>query len=301
MTKKILLTGGGGFLGTAMTEKLIQNNYDILALSRRKISISSPRLKYIECDLSNSKMIKEIHPLISGIQYVIHAAARMPQKREDKDILSFLNDNINATVNLLEALPLNIRQFVYCSSTDVYGVTYNLPVNESSLTEPNTYYGATKLAGEYLVKIYFQGKSTAVTILRFTQLYGPGEPEIKIIPRLIDSVLREKEISIRNHGLDVRDYLFVQDATAAIMESLSKSLCGVFNVSSGRAVTIRRVIETLEYIVEKKLKVNYLPLEKISKLVFDNKKFCAATNWRPKVSLSKGLKKQYEFARKNFS
>lgn len=296
MSKKVLLTGASGFLGSVVLRKLIRNGFFVVALSRSPIGITHPRLKWSRCDLASLNSLRKASRLFGGIKYVIHAAARTPQKGP-KDNSGLVTNNINTTINLLKVLPSGIKQVVYCSSLDVYGEDNNVAISEHHLTQPVTPYGVTKLFGEHLFRVHFQKRMVAVASLRFSHLYGPREPRIKIIPRLIHCILNGGSIEIANRGRDSRDYLFIEDAAAAVIASLEKPLDGVFNVSSAKKTTIQTVIRTLEDIAGEKVKVRYLPVKEPSHLVFTNKKFCSAAGWRPETSFSKGLRMQYEYSK----
>ncbi|MDI6606739.1 MAG: NAD-dependent epimerase/dehydratase family protein, partial [Candidatus Omnitrophota bacterium] len=241
----------------------------------------------------------KISSLLAGVRYVIHAAARMPQ-RTDIDDPGAAMESMNFTLNLLRILPPAVRQIIYCSSVDVYGLNSKVAVSESCLTQPATAYGIAKLFGEHLVRIRFQ-KKAVVTSLRFSHLYGPGEPRIKIIPRLIHCIASGGRIQIENQGQDSRDYLFIEDAAEAVIACLDKPPSGVFNVSGAKKTAIRTVIKILEEISGKKMKVRYLPVRGLSHSFFSNQKFCSATGWKPKVSLSEGLRMQYQFLKRELN
>jgi len=297
MKKRVLFTGASGFLGSVLLRQLLQNDFFVVALSRSPLNFRHPGLKWIACDLANIIMARKLSSLFKGIQYVIHAAARTPQQ-DRNDSLGLVMNNISTTVNLLEVLPPGIKQVIYCSSLDVYEKNSNAAINENHLTLPDTSYGVTKLFGEHLFRVHFQKERVAVASLRFSHLYGPGEPRIKIIPRLIHCILSGEGIKIVNRGQDSRDYLFVEDAAAAVVVCLNEPLDGVFNVSSARKTSIQTVVKTLEDIAGKKARVRYLPIKKLSHLVFANNKFCSATGWRPVTSLPDGLRMQYEYSRR---
>ncbi|MBL7151993.1 MAG: NAD-dependent epimerase/dehydratase family protein [Candidatus Omnitrophica bacterium] len=299
MTKKVLLTGASGFLGGAVLKKLIENDFAVLALSLSPLGKTHPRVKWVECDLTRVETARKVSPLFAGIQYVVHTAARMPQGGALNN-LELLADNLKITVNLLEFLPPGIKQLIYCSSVDVYGLNSKAAVDESCLTRPVNIYGIAKLLGEHLSRVRFQ-KKAVVTSLRFSHLYGPGEPRIKIIPRLIDCILKGEKIQIENQGHDSRDYLFVEDAAEAVIACLKKPLSGVFNVSGAKRTTVRTVIRILERVSGEKLKVRYLPVKKLSHSVFANQKFASLSGWKPRITISEGLKRQYELCKRGIN
>jgi UDP-glucose 4-epimerase len=153
--------------------------------------------------------------------------------------------NLTTTITLLEMLRPGARYFIHVSTLDVYGAPASLPVDELHPTEPVTYYGAAKLSAEKVVQVYCQEAGIPLLILRPTQVYGPGEPAIKVIPRAIASIAAGQPPVIYGDGSDTRDYVHVSDVAEVIVRALKVRPVGVLNVASGTSRSIAEVVDTI--------------------------------------------------------
>jgi nucleoside-diphosphate-sugar epimerase len=162
MAKRILITGGCGFLGVHLARQLLKHKYEVTVLDLAELDAKDliGKVKVVKCDVRNKEKVEEA---IKDYDYVVHAAAALPILREKKIIFDV---NINGTKNVLEAsLKNKVKRLVFISSTAVYGIPRHLPEAETNPLDPIGYYGESKVAGEKLCLEYSK-KGLSVNILR---------------------------------------------------------------------------------------------------------------------------------------
>jgi len=295
--RNILITGGTGFIGSRVVEKLKRDNVDLIILSRSKQGKEATNIEYILCDLSSEKSLMAIKDRIQNVSYVLHMAAMMPKSSFQDELEENVKQNLLVTFNLLKYLPSHIKGFVYTSSIDVYGEpTYN-PIDENHPTNPLTYYGASKLAAEKFLNIFLKSREIPLAILRYSQVYGLGEPKIKVIPVFIDKIVKGESPIIFGDGSDVRDYVYIDDVVNATVLSLSKKTNGIFNIGSGKGYSVKEVLDIIIDILGKDIKPIYKPrIRKTYTSIFNITLAKKRLSYSPSTTIKKGLKKQIEFA-----
>jgi UDP-glucose 4-epimerase len=295
--KTILITGGTGFIGSNIVKKLRENeNVSLIVVSRSKRIKEAPNLEYIKCNLLDEKSIATIQSKIRDVDYVLHMAAMIPKSSSQDELEENVKQNLLATLNLLKYLPANIKGFVYSSTIDVYGEPIYNPIDETHQTNPLTYYGASKLATEKYSSIFLNRRQIPLTILRYSQVYGPGEPKIKAIPVFIDMVIKGEYPILYGDGSDTRDYVYVDDVVNATILALSKNLNGVFNIGCGKGYSVKEVLDMIIDISGKEIKPIYKPIiKKPFSSIFDITLAKEKLDYLPSATIKEGLKKQIEF------
>lgn len=302
-SKTILVTGGTGFIGSKVVKKLKENkNIYIIILSRSKSGKEHSNIEYVKCDLSNEIDFKKIYTRIMDADYILHMAAMVPRSSlQQENIEENIKQNLLTTINLLKYLPKNLEGFIYSSTIDVYGRPLYVPINESHPTNPLTYYGASKLASEKYLNIFLSHRGVPLTILRYSQVYGPGEPKIKAIPVFIDKILKNESPILFGNGSDIRDYVYVDDIANATISALKKNIGGVFNIGSGVGYHIREVLDTIIKISGKNIKPIYKKrIKEAYASIMNITKAKEELGYVPSTTLEQGLRKEYEWMKKHY-
>jgi len=297
--KTILITGGTGFIGSNIVKKLKENeNVTLIVLSRNKHVKETSNLEYIKCNLLYEKSLVAMQNNIQDVDYVLHMAAMIPKISFQSELEENVKQNFLATLNLLKYLPANIKGFIYSSTIDVYGEPRYNPIDESHPTNPLTYYAASKLAAEKYLNIFLNRKHIPLTILRYSQVYGPGEPKIKAIPVFIDKVIKGERPILYGDGSDIRDYVYVDDVVNATILALTKNVGGTFNIGCGKGYSVKEVLDLIIRISGKDIKPIYKPrAKKASSSIYNITLAKEKLGYLPSSTIKDGLKKQIEFVR----
>jgi len=245
---RVLVTGGTGFIGQRLVRALSLGGFETWALCRALDRVPEqwkgleryPHL--IFCDLTDRGAVEKIKSALNGITHVIHGAAIIPGSTPPSRQEDFVG-NLVMTSNLIACLPSSVCSLIFMSTLDVYGDPLYVPVNEGHPLLPKTLYAASKVACEQYLKLILAERTVQLIILRLSQVYGPGEPVIKAISKFIHSVMSGQAPILYGAGMSVRDYVYVDDVVDSILLSLRSLRGGVFNVATGKGVTIRDVAQ----------------------------------------------------------
>ena len=296
MKKRVLVTGGTGFIGRALLSKLsCRDDLECVVLSRSQ-NDGAGNLSFYNVDISDLEAVLEFKKNAAGFDSIIHLASLNPgatQKSHRAD--ENLSQNLLSTVNLLNLVSDELESFIYASTLDVYGVPVFTPMTEEHPTEPETYYGVAKLASEKFLRIALKEKGIPLTTLRLSQVYGPGEPPIKAIPRFIGDVMEGKSPVIYGDGEDIRDYIYLDDAVDAVIKALETRTDGLFNIAGGVGTSIKDVLQIILDIGKSDLVPTYKARQKTRvDIVFDITKVKEGLGWSPAITLKKGLRREYD-------
>jgi UDP-glucose 4-epimerase len=311
--KKILVTGGAGFIGSHLTERLLQLGAEVIVLDNfstgKKANLkevwNNKNLKVIKGDVNDFKVLKRIFEK-NKIDYVFHYAAVLGVKRLEEKPMEILND-IEGIKNSFDlSLKHKIKKIIFASSSEVYGEPLTLPEKEDGIHNPRDVYALVKLIGENLVQIYYQNHKLPACALRFFNVYGPRQdstPYGFVIGIFINQVLRGKPPTIFGDGLQTRDFIYIEDnVEAAIKALLTRETNGeIINIGMGRQTTILDLAEKIIRLSGKNLKPKFLPSRKIDIRYRcpDVAKMKKILKFTPRYSLDEGLLKTYEWYKKN--
>ena len=262
--KRVLITGGAGFIGSHLVDELARRGYYVIILD----DLSTGKMENIELLLKkeNAEFIQGsitdlplLQKLFQGVDYVFHQAALPSVLRSVEDPLSTNKVNITGTLNvLLAARDNNTKKVIYASSSSVYGNTPTLPKTEDMVPHPQSPYTVTKLAGEYYCQVFYQVYGLPTVCLRYFNVYGPRQnPNSQyaaVIPRFIQRVLGDKPPIIFGDGEQTRDFTFVKDAVEANILAAESDATGVFNIGKGESISINRLAELIIELVGKGVK-----------------------------------------------
>jgi len=299
---KVLVTGGAGFIGSHIVDRLIDKGFEVGILdnlstgTRENVHDGSGELKFHNADIREFLEVKEI---VKQYDAIVHQAAIVSVKRSIENP-NFTNDvNIGGTLNLLKAsIDSGIRRFVYASSSSVYGDTETLPKKENMLTQPISPYAVSKLAGENYCKAFARVYGLVTVSLRYFNVYGPRQkygPYSGVIPTFVKAVMNDKDPIIFGDGLQTRDFTYVSDVVEANCLSLTKTtrLGEVFNIAAGKEVAINDLAHKIIVIFGKSyLKPDHVEKRKgdVSRSYADIAKASEQLGYRPKYDLEEGLR-----------
>ena len=285
--KKILITGGAGFIGSHIVDELINDNEITIIDNLTTGSIKN--LKYPEHD--NLNFIKgdirkiNFNDLTSGTDYVFHLAAMasvplsIEKPKECNDI------NVNSTIKLLKsAVENDVKKIVFSSSSAVYGKNRNLPLKETEMPMPTSPYAASKASCELYLKTFHESYGLDYTALRYFNVFGPRQDKNSlysaVIPNFISALLKGKQAEIYGDGEQTRDFVYIGDITRANINACKSDYNGIINIASGKKMTINRLYEIVKNTLGSDLEPKYL-----SERPGDIKHSLADTNNMEKIDL----------------
>jgi len=298
----ILVTGGAGFIGSHLVDKLLSEGHQVVALDNlvngKKENLSDavkyPEFKFVEGNILDSntcvsatKNIDVVfHLACLGIRHSLHSP--------------FENHRVNAegTLNVLEASKKNgIKKFFYISTSEIYGDIKQFPIDENGIPLPKTVYGASKLAGENYAYSYFTCFGMDTTVLRIFNNYGPrahyeGDAG-EIIPRSIVNLLYGKAPMIFGDGSVTRDFFYVKDTAAALTGLLDiEGLQGqIINIGTGEEITMKHLLEKVIELMKLNIRIEYLeerPAD-VPRLWVNPAKFKKITGFNSAFTFEEGL------------
>ncbi len=261
--KKLIVTGGAGFIGSHLAEELVRRGYYVTILddlsTGKMDNIEGLLLKknvdFIQGSITNLPLLSE---LFQDAQYVFHLAA-IPSVPRSVDSPQLSHEvNITGTLNvLLSARDNHINKVIYASSSSVYGDTPTLPKSEGMVPNPLSPYAVTKLAGEYYCQVFHQVYGLPTVCLRYFNVYGPRQDPnsqyAAVVPRSIKRSCEGNPPVIFGDGEQTRDFTFVKDAVEANILAAESDACGLFNISRGESITINRLAELVMELVGNKI------------------------------------------------
>ena len=292
--KKILITGGTGFIGYHLALKCLKKNFLVTSLSTKKPKKirKIKKVKYLFCDISKKKKLFKLLNSNPNFDFVVNLAGYVDHSKKRKTIQSHYKGCKNLALFFLLS---KIKKFIQIGSSIEYG-KINSPQKENNKNLQKTYsvYGSSKLLStKYLINLKKKFNFPA-TILRLYLVYGPKQDTNRVIPITIINALKNYNFNCSD-GLQYRDLLYIDDLINAIIKSLyNKKTDGeIVNIGSGRPVRIKNLIlKICKLIKSGKLQFGKIKFRKdeIKKLYPDIKKIKKEINWKPNISFDKGIK-----------
>lgn len=264
--KRVVITGGAGFIGSNLAEELAINNtvltIDDLSTGKKENIASllqKDNVKFIEGSILDLQLLQKS---FRGIDFVFHQAALPSVPRSIEDPRASNDVNITGTLNVLLAARDNkVKKVIYASSSSVYGDTPTLPKREDMPANPQSPYALTKLVGEYYCSIFHQIYKLPTICLRYFNVYGPRQDPTSqyaaVIPRFIVRVLRGNPPIIYGNGNQTRDFTYVKDIIQANMVATQDETTGIFNIGRGERNSINYLAEIILDIMGKDLQPVY--------------------------------------------
>lgn len=305
--KKILVTGGAGFIGSHLSTHLIEEN-DVCVLdsfisgSRSKIP---DRATVIEGDIRDSQILATA---IESVDIVFHEAALVSVKQSIREPQKSHRINVNATQSLLEHARSHDVRVVIASSAAIYGHPNSVPISEDHPKKPLSPYGLEKLTVDHYAQMYHDLYNLDTIALRYFNVYGPGQVAgdyTGVISAFINQALSGENITVHGTGEQTRDFVYIDDVVQANCGAASTVNVGEsYNIGSSESVTIRRLAELIRDIADSNSDIVHTEPRKgdIKQSEADISKAKNGLNYEPATSLSEGLKQTidwYEIDSKN--
>jgi len=311
---KILVTGAGGFIGSHLTEYLVEKGHKVKAFVRynsRNFWGWLEKSKYIDDVEIYSGDIRDydsVYESMKGIDYVFHLAALIGIPYSYYSPLAYIKTNIEGTYNILQsARELGTKRVIHTSTSEVYGTAQYIPIDEKHPINPQSPYSATKASADYLAKTFYLSFSLPVTIVRPFNTFGPRQSARAVIPTIISQALKgKKEIELGNIDSS-RDFSYVLDIVEGMYKIglHEKSLGEIINLGTAKDISIHNLVTLISKLtnIELKIKVDSKRIRpeksEIRRLVCDYSKAKNLTGWKPRYTLEEGLKKTIDWIRGN--
>lgn len=257
--KRVIVTGGAGFIGSNLTEELAGRGYHVTVLdnlSTGKIKNIAMLLKYDNVEFIKGSItnLPLLHKLFRDIDCIFHQAAIPSVSRSVEDPQASHQVNVTGTLNILLAARDNgIRKVIFASSSAVYGDTPTLPKMEDMLPKPKSPYAVTKLAGEYYCSVFHHVYTLPTVCLRYFNVYGPRQDPFSqysaAIPKFIKIVSEKNPPIIFGDGEQTRDFTFVKDVVAANILAAESDASGIFNIGRGENTSVNRLAELIIHLI----------------------------------------------------
>ncbi len=313
--KHYIITGGAGFIGSNLIRTLLKNepgikitcidNFDpFYARSIKEFNIrefkDNPSFDLIENDLAETSGA-ELAELIPGkVDVIVHLAAKAGVRPSIENPLSYQQANVIGLQNMLDFARIkDVKQFVFASSSSVYGVNDHYPWKEEEKLMPISPYASTKLSGEMLGHVYHKLFGIRFIALRFFTVYGPGQRPDLAIHKFTKNIVAGKPITMFGDGSTSRDYTYVDDTVQGIIASIhyDKTDFEIINLGNHYTITLKELIEGIEKVSGQKAIIDHQPDQPgdVPKTYADIAKAKALLGYDPKTQIHDGLKKFYDW------
>jgi dTDP-glucose 4,6-dehydratase len=306
VTRRILVTGGAGFMGSNCVRHLLERypDYEVVVLDALTYAgnldnfspelRADPRFTFWHGNVRNAALVED---LASGAEAIVHFAAETHVPRSIADNTTFLETDVLGTQAVAAAaLKARVERFVHISSSEVYGTALTVPMTEEHPLSPTSPYAAAKAGADRLVFAYFKTYGLPAVILRPFNNYGPHQHLEKAVPRFITSTLRDEPLTLHGDGLNTRDWLYVGDLCEAVDGALHGDLAALqgeaINLGSGVDTSILGLAERILGRLGKPrsliIHVDDRPAQ-VRRHISSTEKASALLGWRARTALDEGL------------
>jgi UDP-glucuronate 4-epimerase len=312
MTKRLIVTGAAGFIGSSLSDSLLNSGSIVLGidnfdpfydktLKERNISnaLKSPLYQFMEGDIRDQDFIdscfSDFRPDV-----VVHLAAKAGVRPSLCDPELYLDVNVMGTLNILEMMKKNsIRKMIFASSSSVYGNNRKVPFSENDNVDyPVSPYAASKKAGELLCHTYHHLYNLDIFCLRFFTVYGPRQRPDLAIHKFVKALLNDKVITLYGDGTTSRDYTHIDDIVKGISGAIEKVKgFDIFNLGNSKPIFLTSLVGLLEKSAGREAHLKYLPMQDgdVEKTFADISKARSGLGFNPEIGLETGIKNYLEW------
>ncbi|MEK7376438.1 MAG: NAD-dependent 4,6-dehydratase LegB [Candidatus Margulisiibacteriota bacterium] len=310
--KKVLVTGSDGFIGSHLVEALQKEGADVRAFcfynsfgSRGWLdTIASEKISKIDFFMGDVRDPNGVRETMKDIDVVFHLAAliAVPFSYHSPD--SYVDTNIKGTLNILQAAKaLGTKKILITSTSEVYGTSLYVPIDEKHPKQPQSPYSATKIAADCLAESFYRSFNLPVTIVRPFNTYGPRQSARAIIPTIITQALSGKKEIKLGSLYPTRDLLYVKDTVSGFIEiAKCDHLEGQhINIATGSEIQVKKLAEMIIKMTGSKSKIAYDPKRvrpdksEVERLLGSRKKITKLTGWAPEYTMERGIKETIDW------
>lgn len=309
--EKVLVTGGAGFIGSHLTEKLIELGAQVKVLLHYNSRNNWGHLEYVAPDIINQVEIFQgdvqdpfaVQKAVDGCQVVFHLASLIAIPYSYVAPASYVDTNVKGTLNVMEAcLKAGVSRVIHTSTSETYGTAIYAPIDEKHPLQGQSPYSASKIGADKIVESYYRSFDLPVSTLRPFNTFGPRQSARAVIPTIISQALAS-DVIVLGSLCPVRDLTYVKDTVQGFIKMAeSERVIGeVINIGNGKGITIgdlaNQIIALFDKNIEIRTEEKRIRPEKseVMKLICDNSKAEAFMDWRPTYTLDSGLKETVEF------
>jgi UDP-glucose 4-epimerase len=297
--KNILVTGGAGFIGSHIVDRLSSRN-NVIVLDNLFSGVLSnlekgkDRIKFVKGDVLDKALLKNI---VADVEYIFHLAAHVGNIRSIKEPYIDMDVNIKGTLNLLEACrDSHIKRLVYSGSAAIYGEAKYLPVDEDHPLYPESPYAVSKMTAEKYCFAYNKVHNIPTSVVRYFNVYGPRQDTSEYanaISIFLNKFRKGEPITIYGDGEQTRDFVFVGDVVTGNILAATQpaAVGGVFNIATGMATSINQLVDSIRQVSGNKGNVTYLPPRagEVKHSRANIEKAIKALGFHPQTNLREGL------------
>ncbi len=300
--KRILVTGGAGFIGSHLVDRLILDGHkvsiiDNLSSGSRK-NLNS-KASFYKLDISNKK-IAEVFDREKP-EVVFHLAAQANLQKSILDPVADSKTNILGFINICKnCKEFGVKKIIFSSSAAVYGDGDQIPTKEGASLKPVSPYGVAKLTGEQLLALYREQFNIEYVALRYSNVYGPRQGnngEGGVVSIFFNRIKNNEKLIVYGSGNQTRDFIFVDDVVRANICAMLSKQSGIFNISSAKETSVRQLIEEIKLLTKRDVQIIYAPARSgdQARSALDYSLAEKVLDWSPKYTLRNGLKESCDW------
>lgn len=314
--KKVLVTGAEGFIGSHLTEKLVQLGADVTALVQYNSfnnwgwidTFDKEVLNSIRVETGDIRELDGMNRIIKGQEVVFHLAALIAIPYSYLSPMAYVRTNVEGTTNVLEACRSHdVQKIIHTSTSETYGTALYVPIDEKHPMQGQSPYSASKIGADKMAESFYRSFNMPIATLRPFNTYGPRQSARAVIPTIISQILAGKnEIKLGSLS-PTRDFNFVKDTAEAFIKvaESDRTIGEVINAGSNYEITIGDTVKKIIDIIGKDVKIicdeERIRPEKseVNRLWADNTKIKELTDWTPKYSIDEGLAETVAWIKEN--
>ena len=303
-----IVLGGCGFIGSYVVKSLLKLGCFVRVFDLPNISTENLKnqLKQIEIVEGNFSDFQIVGDALEDMDIVVHLISTTLPGPSNKNPVFDVETNLVGTLNLLDkAVKQGVRKIIFSSSGGtVYGIPNRIPIPEDHSTDPICSYGICKLTIEKYLKLYRHLYGLDYTVLRFANPYGiyqrpdSGQGAVSVF---LNNILKSRKISIWGDGSVARDYIYITDLVDAIIKSIEKDTSSkVFNIGSGRAISLLDLIDQIKKVTQKEVEIDFMPGRSLDVPIncLDSKRAFEELSWKSNITLQEGIEKTWQWMSK---